>query len=75
MTTVYVVAGSTQEYERWLSGPGTVYETEIKLLNHAGQLNIMQPTDRLVLLKGWQCRSDWRAIYNRMLATGRRGSR
>lgn len=76
MSAVYVVAGSTQEYERWLRGPGTAYVPEsIHLLGNVRQINIMQKTDTIVLLSDWQRRSDWRAIYNAMLATGKTGVR
>lgn len=73
--TVYVVAGSTQEYERWLRGPGTAHETAVHPLTNARQINLMRREDVLVLLKDWQRRPDWRVIYNRMIATDRRGSR
>lgn len=72
---IYVVAGSTHSYERWLRGPGTAYAETVHLLKDARQIRIMWPGDRLMLLADWRDRADWRAIYNTMLATGRRGER
>lgn len=73
---IYVVAGSTASYERWLSGPATAHEgVEIKLLGDHRTIRIMRPTDQIVLLRDWQAREDWRRIYNAMLATNRRGDR
>lgn len=71
--TIYVVAGSTQEYERWLRGPGTAYEETIHPLGNCRQIRIMQPGDGILVLKDWMRRSDWRAVYNTMLATGWQG--
>lgn len=69
---IYVVAGSTQEYERWLRGPGTYFEyATIKPLTNAQTIRSMGRKDEVVLLQGWKSRPDWRTIYNAMLATGR----
>lgn len=70
--TVYIVAGSTQSYERWLRGPGTAYEREaIHPLGHARQIRIMQRGDTVIVLRDWMQRGDWRRIYNTLIATGR----
>lgn len=79
--TVYVVAGTAREFNRFLAGPGTAYETEIHPLKNHRQIRIMRPGDIIICLVGrredglvdWQQREDWRRIYNTMLATGRRG--
>lgn len=69
---VYVVAGSTQEYERWLRGPGTAWENAtIKPLTNAQTIRSTVRTTEIVLLQGWKSRPDWKDIYNAMLATGR----
>lgn len=69
---IYVVAGSTQEYERWLRGPGTAYENvTIRPLTNAQTIRTMEQRDEVVLLQGWSSRKDWKDIYNAMLATGR----
>lgn len=74
--TIYVVAGSVQEYERWLGKGGTRYEGEsVKLLPGHRFIRIMKPHDKLVLLEGWRKHPQSEAIYNTMLATGRRGDR
>jgi hypothetical protein len=74
--TVYVVAGSTQEYERWLGDGGTRYEHEtVCLLPSPKRIREMDRRDRLVLLEHWRSHPQWRDIYNTMLATGRRGIR
>lgn len=69
---IYVVAGSTQEYERWLRGPATAYEdATIKPLTSAQTIRTMARSTDVVLLAGWRSRPDWKDIYNAMLATGR----
>lgn len=73
---IYVVAGSTQEYERWLGKGGTRFEgAQISLLGRPSSIKLMAPNSRLILLAGWMGRADWREVYNAMLATGRRGDR
>lgn len=73
---VYVVAGSTHEFERWLGKGGTRFEgAHISLLGRARSIRLMAPGSKLVLLPGWMDRADWREIYNTMIATGRRGDR
>lgn len=73
---VYVVAGSTHEFERWLGKGGTRFEgCRIELLGRARSIKLMAPHDKLVLLPCWQAHPQWREIYNVMLATGRRGDR
>lgn len=75
-TRVYVVAGSTQEYERWLGKGGTRFEgVEFHFVGRARSIKLMAPRSRLILLAGWMDRPDWREIYNAMIATGRRGDR
>lgn len=73
---IYVVAGSTQEYERWLGNGGIRFEgARLLLLLDAGTVRKLRPQDKLVLLPCWQAHPNWRAIYNAMIATGRRGDR
>lgn len=78
--TIYIVAGSTQEYERWLVqysadvARGLREEHPVKLLKNAQQIRTLGKNDYVRLLKCWQARPDWRDIYNTLIATGRRTS-
>lgn len=76
MSRIYVVAGSTQEYERWLGRGGTRFEgADIAMIHSPKFVREMRADDRLVLLECWRNHPQWRKIYNAMLATGRRGDR
>lgn len=76
MNRVYVVAGSTQEYERWLGRGGTRFErAEIAMVHSPKFVRKMRREDKLVLLEGWKNHPQWREIYNAMLATNQRGDR
>lgn len=78
--TIYIVAGSTQEYERWLVqysqdvAQGLRKEHPVRLLRNAAQIRTLDKSDYVRLLKCWRSRPDWRDIYNALIATGRRTS-
>ena len=73
---IYVVAGTTWEYEQWLGRGGIRFEgVRFLLVLDGGTVRKLRPEDKLILLPCWQAHPNWRAIYNAMLATGRRGDR
>ena len=71
--TLYVIAPTRKAFEQW-SGkqdpnwplPDAVFVHSIK------QLTSKTGPEDFLFLNGWQTRPDWRQLYNRALAIGRR---
>jgi hypothetical protein len=72
---IYVVAATSAAYETWCKAQGLhlVNSTHKYVASYRVLVGLTRDVEFL-FLPGWQQRSDWRQIYNKALAIGRRPS-
>lgn len=70
---IYIVAEDREAFERWCWKQDPNGELpRVKYVANVATLGWEEKDVEFLFLKGWQKRPDWRSIYDRALAIGRR---
>lgn len=70
---LYVVAPDYSAFQRWVREQGSDSEEQVgyKFVRSLDDLR-QRKRPEFMFLKGWRSRPDWRQIYNKALANGKR---